>query len=371
MIIIEMIMENWNIPLIDINGRKVKLIQGGMGVGISMAGLASAVANEGGMGVIASVGLNEAKGYKGNYVDTSSRALKDEITLARSKMNNGFLGVNIMYALSNYSELVRTALEQNIDFIISGAGIPRDLPAYAREIGNTHTGLIPIVSSAKLASLICRAWSKYDHPPDAIVVEGPMAGGHLGYSKEQLNDPEFVKHGLELIVREVVEAVKPYESERRIPVIAAGGIFYGGDIKRFLDLGASGVQMATRFVTTEECDADIRFKQAYIDCREQDIEIISSPVGMPGRAITNRFLEEVRAGRRIPINCPYHCLKTCVPEKSPYCIARALFEARKGEFEKGFVFVGSNAWRCKENGIIPVKQVFANLNKEFLEGRTS
>ena len=364
-------MENWNIPLLEIKGRKLTLCQGAMGVGVSMSNLVSAVANEEGMGVLPAVGLNEAKGYKGNYVGTSNRALKDEIELARSKMNRGFLGVNIMYALSNFSELVKTALEENVDFIISGAGIPKDLPAYAREIGNTHTGLIPIVSSARLASLICRAWSKYNHLPDAIVVEGPMAGGHLGYSREELSDPEFVKHGLERIIPEVVEAVKPYELDRRIPIIAAGGIFYGGDIRKFLNLGASGVQMATRFVTTDECDADIRFKQAYVDCREQDITIINSPVGMPGRAITNRFLEEVTAGKKIPIRCPYHCLKTCDPEKSPYCIARALFEARKGEFDNGFVFVGSNAWRCKEDGIIPVKQVFENINREFLEGRTS
>jgi len=370
--IFKIIMENWNIPLLEIGGRKMKLIQGGMGVGISCAGLASAVANNGGMGVIASVGLNEAKPYRrGEYEASSSSALRDEIKLARSKINgNGFLGVNIMHALSNYSNLVQTALEEKIDFIISGAGIPRDLPSYSSKIGNTHTGLIPIVSSAKLAYIMCKAWARYNHLPDAIVVEGPMAGGHLGYSNEQLADSEFVSGGLEKIIPEVILAVRSFEtSSKKIPVIAAGGIFYGGDIKKFLNIGVSGVQMATRFVTTHECDADIRFKQAYLDCKKEDLVIINSPVGMPGRAIKNKFLEEVEAGKKVPITCPFHCIKTCIPENSPYCIARALVEARAGRFEKGYVFAGSTAWRCNE--IISVSQVFENLNREYLEGRVS
>jgi nitronate monooxygenase len=365
-------MADWDIPLLEIGERKVKLIQGGMGVAISGAGLASAVANEGGLGVIAAVGLNEAKGYPGDYQESSIKALRGEINYARSRITgNGFLGVNIMHALSNYSDLVQTALEEKIDFIISGAGIPRDLPSYAGEIGNTHTKLIPIVSSARLADMICKAWSKYNHLPDAIVVEGPKAGGHLGYSCEQLADLDYVEHGLERIILEVVSAVRPFEDKcgRKIPVIAAGGIFYGGDIKKFLELGASGVQMATRFVATDECDADIRFKQAYLDCKKEDLIIINSPVHMPGRAIKNQFLEEVEAGRRVPIRCPYHCLKTCKPNDSPYCIARALVEAKSGKFENGFVFAGSNAYLCKE--IVSVKHVFESLNKEYLEGKVS
>lgn len=365
-------MKNWNIPLIELNDLKVKLFQGGMGVGISGAGLASAVANEGGLGVIASVGLMESRGYSGNYVIESNRALRDEIRTARSKMNgNGGLGVNIMHVLTNYSDLVKVALEENVDAIISGAGIPRDLPSYARELGNTHTKLIPIVSSAKLASMMCKSWDKYNHLPDAIVVEGPKAGGHLGYSCEQLADSEFVSNGLESIVAEVIEAVKPYEIERKIPVIAGGGVFYGGDIKKFLTLGSAGVQMATRFVTTGECDADIRFKQEFLKANKEDIVIIRSPVGLPGRAIKNKFLEEVEAGMRTPIKCPYHCLKSCSPKDSPYCIARALVEAQRGQFENGYVFVGANAWRCKEDGIISVKNVFEKLNLEYLEEKIS
>ncbi len=365
-------MVDWSIPLLEIGNKKIKLIQGGMGVGISGASLASAVANEGGLGVIASVGINLAKGYSGKYEESSIRALRDEIRLARSKITGeGILGVNIMHVLSNYSDLVQTALEENIDAIISGAGIPRDLPYLAQELGNTHTKLIPIVSSARLADMICRAWSRYNHLPDAIVVEGPKAGGHLGYSTEQLVDLDYVEYGLEKIVAQVIEAVKPYEDKigRKIPIVPAGGIFYGGDIKKFLELGASGVQMATRFVTTEECDANIKFKWEYIECAKEDLVIIQSPVGMPGRAINNKFLEEVSAGKRVPINCPYHCLKTCSPEDSPYCIARALIEAQKGKFENGYAFAGSNAYLCKE--IVSVHQVFENLNQEYLEGKVS
>lgn len=361
-------MEEWNIPLLEIGDRKIKLIQGGMGVGISGANLASAVANEGGLGVIAAVGLNDSKGYTGSYKESSSGALIGEIKQARSKITgNGFLGVNIMHALSNYSELVQAAVEAEIDFIISGAGIPRDMPKYLTT--DCKTKIIPIVSSGRLADMMCKSWKMQGYLPDAIVVEGPKAGGHLGYSHEQLADNDFVEHGLERIIPEVIRAVMPYETERKIPVIAAGGIFYGGDIRKFLDLGASGVQMATRFVTTHECDADIRFKEAYLNCKKDELIIINSPVGMPGRAIRNRFLEEVAAGKRVPINCPYHCLKTCIPDESPYCIARALVEAKAGRFENGYVFCGSNAWRCNE--IVSVKQMFEDINREYLEGKVS
>jgi nitronate monooxygenase len=272
-----------------------------------------------------------------------------------------------MHALSDYSSLVEAAIEENADIIISGAGIPRDLPSYLKS--NSKTKLIPIVSSAKLAGMMCKAWSKYDHLPDAIIVEGPKAGGHLGYSHEQLADTGFVAKGLEQIIPEVVEAVRPYETKNKIPIIAAGGIFYGGDIKKFIDLGAAGVQMATRFVTTIECDADIKFKEAYLECKESDLRIIHSPVHMPGRAISNKFLEEVELGKKVPISCPYHCLKTCIPNESPYCIAKALVDAQKGVFDNGFVFCGYNAHLCNE--IVSVKQLFKDLDREFLEGKTS
>jgi NAD(P)H-dependent flavin oxidoreductase YrpB (nitropropane dioxygenase family) len=360
-----------NIPPIKIGTSSISLVQGGMGVGISLSGLASAIMNEDGLGVIAGVGLGEEKGYikKYAYDEANQRALRQEIRKARVlSEGKGLLGVNIMHVLSDYSSLVKAAVEENVDVIISGAGIPRDLPSYL--IGG-KTMIVPIVSSARLADLLCKTWLRQGHAPDAIIVEGPMAGGHLGYSLEELKNQEFVKHGLEKIIVDVISTVKPYEEKvgRKIPVIAAGGIFYGGDIKKFLKLGATGVQMATRFVTTYECDASLEFKQAYINCKKEDLTIINSPVGMPGRAIINEFLKRVEKGETVPIDCPYHCLKTCNPRESPYCIARALLEARKGIFEKGYVFAGANAWRCDK--LTSVKQVFEDLDREYLEEKTS
>lgn len=358
-------MDNWVIPTLKIGNLEVKLIQGGMGVGVSLSELASAVANEGGAGIIATVGIGALKGYPGSYVEANKAALADEIRKARSK-TKGVVGVNVMHALTDYADLVRTAVEENVDLIISGAGIPKDLPSY---LNGKDIKLVPIVSSARLADMLCKAWGGklYNHFPDAIVVEGPKAGGHLGYSMEQLVDPDYVEHGLERIVPEVVEVVKKYEqmAGRAIPVIGAGGIFYGGDIARMHELGAAGVQMATRFVTTPECDADMKFKMEYVKSQKEDIVLIKSPVGMPGRAIDNQFLREVREGRKDFV-CGYQCLKTCDPSKSPYCIAEGLFAAQKGELENGFAFCGTNAWRCKN--IVPVKEVFRLLNEEYKQG---
>jgi NAD(P)H-dependent flavin oxidoreductase YrpB (nitropropane dioxygenase family) len=361
-------MENWDIPLIDLNGLEVKLIQGGMGVGISGASLASAVAEEGGAGIIAAVGLGALKNYPGDYVSANKAALRDEIRSARAK-SNGVIGVNIMHVLSDYSEMVKVALEERVDIIISGAGIPRDLPSYLNE--NSKTKLIPIVSSARLAGMLCKAWGRLNHLPDAIIVEGPKAGGHLGYSLGELANPDFVENALERIVPEVIKEVKPYETERRIPIIPAGGIFYGGDAKKLLGLGASGVQIATRLVTTPECDANLNFKKEYLKSEKNNIVIIKSPVGMPGRAIKNQFLLDVESGKRVPIRCPYRCLKTCIPKESPYCIARALIEAQGGNFENGYAFCGANAHLTKEEGIISVKEVFRRFNEEYLKGKIS
>jgi NAD(P)H-dependent flavin oxidoreductase YrpB (nitropropane dioxygenase family) len=357
-----------NIPLINLNGLKFNFIQGGMGVGISLSGLASAVSNEGGLGVIASVGIGSLKNlreentYLGSYETINSQALRDEITQARRK-TNGPIGVNIMHVLQNYSSLIKTAIDEKVEVIISGAGIPRDLPGYLSS--NSKTKLIPIVSSRRVAEMIVTSWiRKYHYLPDAIIVEGPKSGGHQGYSFEELNNPEFVSNGLERRLSDVLDFLKSDEITAKIPVIVAGGVFYGGDIRKFNCLGATGVQMATRFVTTDECDADILFKQEYLNCtNEKDIVVIKSPVGLPGRAISNEFLEEVKAGKRFPISCDYGCLKTCNPCESPYCIANALGSAARGKLMDGFAFAGTNAWRCKD--IVPVKQVVSKLDKEY------
>jgi nitronate monooxygenase len=267
------------------------------------------------------------------------------------------LGVNIMVALTNFADMVQTAINEGIDIIFSGAGLPLDLPGYLTS--RTHTRLVPIVSSARAAVLLCRKWqSRYNYLPDALVVEGPRAGGHIGFKPEEIDDPAFA---LERLVKEVIAAVRPIAQKcgARIPVIAAGGIYDGEDIRRFMDLGAEGVQLGTRFVATHECDADPAFKQAYVDSRKEDMVVIKSPVGLPGRAVRNGFTEAVGKGERKRFKCPFHCIKTCINEKSPYCIAMALGNAQKGRLKNGFAFAGANAYRIDR--IISVKSLMNSL----------
>lgn len=356
-------------PTLDIGGlvAKTPIVQGGMGVGISLHRLASAVAAEGGIGVIAGamIGMREPDVAR-DPIGANSRALSKEIQKAR-ELTDGIIGVNIMVALTDFASLVRTSISERADVIFSGAGLPTELPKILREMCDEkkeefRTKLVPIVSSARAASILCKKWlSRADYLPDAFVVEGPKAGGHLGYKPEDLDSPA---HALETIVPMVVDAVKPFEDAhgRKIPVIAAGGVYSGEDIHRFLAMGASGVQMGTRFVATEECDADIRFKEAYVNATEDDIAIIKSPVGMPGRALKGRFIEALEEGKR-NFRCLFHCISTCNPEKSPYCIASALLNAMRGNLDKGFAFSGANVFRV--NQIITVKELMNSLQQEF------
>ena len=337
------------------------IIQGGMGVGISLSGLASAVASEGGVGVISAAGLGML--YKSNsndYLANCIYGLKEEIRKSRQK-TNGILGVNIMVALTNYEDLVRTSIEEGIDIVISGAGLPLDLPKFLTP--GCKTRLVPIVSSARAASLICNKWlANYNYLPDAVIVEGPKAGGHLGFKPDQIFDENFA---IEKLIPEVVSVVNPIGllNGKEIPVIAAGGIYSGGDIVKILELGASGVQMGTRFVTTNECDASIEFKQAYLDATKEDVTIIKSPVGMPGRAIKSPFLEEVMAGKRQPKTCPVNCIRTCDISTAPYCIIASLTSALRGNFSRGYAFAGSNVWR--NNKIVSVKELMNTLQQEY------
>ena len=337
------------------------IVQGGMGVGVSLAGLASAVANQGGVGVISSAGLGAIyNNYSKDYRTASIWGLKEELRKAR-EATKGIIGVNVMVAMSNFADMVKTAIAEKADIIFSGAGLPLNLPSFLTE--DAKTKLAPIVSSARAAKVLCQKWfSEYKYIPDAIVVEGPKAGGHLGYKEEQLADEHF---SLEALVPEIVAEVRAFGAEHdcHIPVIAGGGIYTGEDIYRIMQLGADGVQMGTRFVTTEECDADPAFKQTYLDARPQDIEIIKSPVGMPGRAIHCSFLEKVKAGIKQPKACPFNCIKTCDISRSPYCIVTALYNAFKGNFENGYAFAGSNAWRA--NKITSVRETITELMNEW------
>ena len=348
----------------------IPIVQGGMGVGISLSGLASAVANAGGVGVIAGamIGMREPD-IASNPVEANLRALRAEIAKARER-TQGIIGVNIMVALTTFSEMLRASIEDRIDIVFSGAGLPLDMPRHLLALCEEKkeefkTKLVPIVSSARAAGVISKKWlSRFDYLPDAFVVEGPKAGGHLGFKPEDIDSPE---HDLERLVPEVVDCVKEFEDAkgRAIPVIAAGGIYSWADIKRFLDLGAAGVQMGTRFVATHECDADDRFKQSYVNAHEKDVTIIKSPVGMPGRAIFNQFIADMREGAKKPFKCVFKCVSTCEQEKTPYCIAAALLNAMRGNLEKGFAFCGSNVPRV--SGIQSVRDLIDSLQQEFDE----
>lgn len=333
-----------------------------MGIKISMSKLASAVANCGAVGTLSAALKNDSLKDRGRiekHMAADVLDLASHVKLARS-LTKGVLAVNVMVALSSYEALVKTALQERADIIVSGAGLPLTLPMLVQ--GST-VKIIPIVSSGRVADLICRTWiRKYDRAPDAIILEGPRAGGHLGFSHAELGS-EASMPKLEDLLADVLAVANHYGNARgnRIPVIAAGGIFNGGDIARLIRLGASGVQLATRFVATHECDAADGFKQAYIRAKKEDIVIIRSPVGMPGRALKNDFLDKAGRGE-IKFKCNYLCLKTCNPSTSPYCIADALTHAAQGDLENGFVFVGANVDRVKE--IVSVKTLIDELESE-------
>jgi NAD(P)H-dependent flavin oxidoreductase YrpB (nitropropane dioxygenase family) len=270
-----------------------------------------------------------------------------------------------MVAMTNFTDMIKTAISEKVDLITAGAGLPLDLPSFLKK--DSTTKLIPIVSSARATKIICEKWkANYDYLPDAVIVEGPKAGGHLGFKEEQIFDNDY---SLEKLVPEIVSELKIFEDKygTKIPLIAAGGIYTGEDIHKILSLGASGVQMGTRFVTTDECDASPAFKQAYIDAVSSDIEIIKSPVGMPGRAILSNFITKVREGKKQPKKCPFKCIKTCDISKSPYCIIIALINALKGNFDSGYAFAGANAFRATK--ISSVKEIFQSLLKEYKESK--
>jgi NAD(P)H-dependent flavin oxidoreductase YrpB (nitropropane dioxygenase family) len=360
------IMHANNVPALNIGDLHINppIIQGGMGVKVSGANLAAAVADTGCAGIISSAGLGQFEDCpRGDLLGQAVESLRQEIRKARA-MSDGIIGVNIMHVLSHYAQLAKASVEENVDLIISGAGLPLDLPGF---LDGKNIKLVPIVSSARTFKIICKRWNlHYNKLPDAVVVEGPKAGGHLGYTSESLLDN--TAPNLDEIVTEVLDVANSFP--KKIPVIAAGGIFDGWDIAHYLRLGAAGVQMATRFVCTDECDVDINFKKAYLNAHsEDDITIIKSPVGLPGRVIKSEFVEKVKRGETIPFKCSYKCLKTCDPTTAPYCIAKVLANAARGQLDKGFAFAGSNAYLCDK--IVPVKSLVQELTEQLEEALTN
>ncbi|MDO4491407.1 MAG: nitronate monooxygenase family protein [Lachnospiraceae bacterium] len=338
---------------------KLPIIQGGMGIGVSRSSLAGAVAREGGVGIIstAQIGYDE-EGFEQDQAGCNLLAIRKHIQRAKElSQGNGLVGVNIMVALKHFEEHVKEAVAAGADVIISGAGLPLTLPALVGE--NCHTKIAPIVSSVRAASVILKKWAaKYNRTADFLVVEGPKAGGHLGFSREQLSDLPALNYDEE--IKGIIQCKKEYEEKfnKKIPVIVAGGIFDRGDIDHVLSLGADGVQMASRFVATEECDASEAYKMAYVNARAEDIQIVQSPVGMPGRALKNTFIEKTKEGSQKITKC-YNCLQKCNPAAIPYCITKALVDAVKGDVDNGLMFCGSNTDRIDR--IVTVHELMQEL----------
>lgn len=333
---------------------KLPLIQGGMGIGVSLSNLAAAVANEGGVGIISGVQIGfREEDFSTNPIGANLRAIKSEIRKAREK-SKGIIGMNLMAAMNNYELYVKEAVKEKIDLIISGAGLPLALPKLVKD---STTKIAPIVSSAKAARVIINSWLKHDRLPDLVVVEGPLAGGHLGFKHEELCEDKC--KDLKQLTIEVKELVKTYEEKYsiKIPIVSAGGIRTREDIEALLEAGADGVQLASIFVPTVECDAHENFKQAYINAGNDDIFIVKSPVGMPARAIKTNFLSKSLNESRGAIKKCYKCMPDCDFNKIPYCISEGLINSVKGE--DGLIFSGANLEGI--NKLTSVHEVISNL----------
>lgn len=336
----------------------IPLIQGGMGVGVSRSGLAGAVAKEGGMGVIstAQIGYDDPD-FKGNENECNIRAIADHIRRAKEiAQGKGMIAVNIMVALQHYKEHVFAAVKAGADAIICGAGLPMDLPDLVK---GSSVKIAPIVSSRKAAALILRSWmKKYQVLPDFIVVEGPKAGGHLGFHAKDLD--QITTEDFENEVKLILAEKENYEHTygKKIPVFLAGGIWDHKDVTAAKQLGVDGVQAATRFVATEECDASPAYKMAYVNAKAEDVKIIKSPVGMPGRALNNKMIQDLEHGQQKVQRC-YHCIKNCNPAQIPYCITNALVNAVNGDVDHGLIFCGENVSRIDR--IATVHEVVEDL----------
>lgn len=337
----------------------IPIVQGGMGVGVSLNKLASAVINEGGIGTISSAqpGFREPD-FWNNYkssCEANYRALANEIKAVRKQTGeNGFLAVNILCASRDYANLAKTAVANKADAIVSGAGLPLDLPKYTKD---SETANIPIVSSSRVLKIIMRKWQrKYDVIPDAVVVEGPMAGGHLGVKYDEIKTKKMDNLASRLA------DVKSYldENDFQIPIIVAGGVYTNEDVQMYINAGASAVQMGTRFIATEECDAHPKFKKKFIEAQKEDVVYVPSPVGYPGRALANKLTHTVSKSNIMPSKC-VACVTPCKGRdvSTPYCITERLSMAVNGQVDDGLVFSGANGYRISE--ITTVKALISEL----------
>lgn len=339
---------------------KKAVIQGGMGVGISCSGLAGAVACEGGMGVVSSAQIGYGDpGFKAQPEETNLKALPVEIKRAKElAQGNGVVAVNIMSVTQLYEDYVKTAISAGVDAIISGAGLPVELPAFAK---GTGVKIAPVLSSFKAAKVLLNLWhKKHGATADFLIMESPYSGGHQGYAHHSLDNLDESIKIFEDDVKKVIELKKNYEDmyQKRIPVFVAGGIFDSADVRHALSLGADGVQVGTRFIATDECDASQDYKDAYINATKADLIIIDSPVGMPARVLRNSFVDRMMNGSEKIENC-YNCLKACDPATAKYCISEVLIKSANGDTENGLFFCSTNP--DKINKIQSVKEVMADL----------
>ncbi len=336
---------------------KYPIIQGGMGVGVSLSNLAGHVALAGGVGIIstAQIGFRE-EGYDRKPLETNLMAIKKYIDKAREIAKGGVIGVNIMVATRHYEEYVKAAVKAGVDLIVSGAGLPTTLPELVK---NTKTKIAPIVSSVKSAKVICKLWDRhYGKSPDMVVIEGPKAGGHLGFSKEDLDTITDEEYDKEIVaIKEVVdEYSKKYD--KHIPVVFGGGVYDRADMEHYMGLGIDGVQMGTRFVTTYECDAADEYKQSYLNATKEDIKIVKSPVGMPGRAIFNKFIED-SSKESFKLKKCHQCITGCQGKDIPYCITDALVNAANGNVDNALLFCGAKAYKSYK--LEHVSEIFEEL----------
>lgn len=345
------------------------VLQGGMGIGVSLDRLAGTVAACGGMGTISSA----LCGYREPDFDRDPGganlcALERQVRRAKELANGaGLVAVNVMVATRQYAESVLTALRAGADAIVCGAGLPKDLPELAAQVPKSNAALAPVVSSGRAAALLCRLWEKRGgRVPDFVVLEGPLAGGHLGFTPEEAQRAQQGHpRPLGELLAEVLEAVEPFRKKygRDIPVFVAGGVKDGGEMARYMREGAAGAQFATRFIATEECDASPAYKQALIDAHGEDVTIVQSPVGMPGRALNSPLIRRVREGLRAGQAPCRRCLVSCDPAKAPYCISNALIAAVRGDWENGLFFCGANVGEISK--ISTVKEQIEQIMREW------
>ena len=341
---------------VTIRGKTLPLpiLQGGMGVGISLDGLAGAVAACGGMGTLSTAvcGFQEPDFAKRPF-EANLRALDRQVRHAKVLAHGaGLIAVNAMVATTQYADSVRTALRAGADAIVCGAGLPKDLPGLASEVSDSDAAIAPIVSSGRAAGLLCKLWDRhYGRIPDFLILEGPEAGGHLGFSRQDLDAPPSLSD----LLREVLTAIAPFRDKagRDIPVFVAGGVKNGADMARYMKEGAAGAQFATRFIATAECDASEGYKQRLLAAKADDITLVKSPVGMPGRALRSPLIQRVEAGTQPPPERCVKCIVTCDGKNAPYCISKALIAARNGDWENGLFFCGAAGGEVNTLSTVP------------------